>query len=197
MRSNNLSGGENQQERLSLDWVVGFTDGEGCFSVGVFRNDSLKLGYQVFPEFVLTQGAKSLKTLEAIQKFFGCGRIYENKRYDNHTENLYRYCVRDKSDLLENVIPFFEKNKLMTAKSEDFASFKQVLQLIKEKKHLTETGFEQIKQIASTMNHRKKRAIESPTTDTPESPTSDKIQSELYGDVEVIEEYSEITIKTI
>jgi hypothetical protein len=28
-------------------WVVGFVDGEGCFSVGVFKNKTLRLGYQV------------------------------------------------------------------------------------------------------------------------------------------------------
>jgi hypothetical protein len=38
MGSNNPGGAENQQERLiSLDWVVGFVDGEGCFSIGFVR----------------------------------------------------------------------------------------------------------------------------------------------------------------
>ena len=79
MGSNKLTSGENQQERLNPYWLVGFTDGEGCFSISIFKNKSLKSGFQIFPEFVLTQGAKSLDSLEKVQKFFNCGKIYENK----------------------------------------------------------------------------------------------------------------------
>jgi hypothetical protein len=37
----NVSGAENQQERLiRLGWVTGFVDGEGCFSIGFVRQPS-------------------------------------------------------------------------------------------------------------------------------------------------------------
>jgi hypothetical protein len=36
--SENLDSAENQQERLiELGWVIGFVDGEGCFSIGFVR----------------------------------------------------------------------------------------------------------------------------------------------------------------
>src|SRR5580693_4737340 len=45
MSSENPSGADNQQERLiTNDWLVGFVDGEGCFSCPVFRNRSMRLG---------------------------------------------------------------------------------------------------------------------------------------------------------
>ena len=44
-KSENPSGADNQQERLSADWVVGFVDGEGCFFVGINRQPSMKLGW--------------------------------------------------------------------------------------------------------------------------------------------------------
>ena len=157
MSSNNLTSGENQQERLNPYWLVGFTDGEGCFSVSIFKNKTLKSGYQVFPEFVLTQGAKSLETLEKIKEFFGCGRIYENKRYDNHRESLYRYCVRNKFDLFYKICPFFDKYPLETAKKNDYLLFKQVLEIIEKGEHLTETGFSKIQNISSRMNRMKPR----------------------------------------
>ena len=164
MSSKNLTSGENQQERLDKQWLVGFTDGEGCFSISIFRNDSLKFGYQIFPEFVLTQGAKSLEVLEKVKNFFGCGRIYENKRYDNHRENLYRYCVRNKTDLLEIICPFFDKNPLITAKKQDFELFKEGLNIIRDGRHLTNEGFNEILQISSRMNRQKPRSLESSQT---------------------------------
>src|SRR4030042_6006573 len=84
---------DNQQERLKIiGWITGYVDGEGCFSVAMIHNPRTKYGWQVFPEFVTTQGAKSTNSLKLLQRFFGCGRIFFNRRTDNHNESLYRYC---------------------------------------------------------------------------------------------------------
>ena len=108
MPSKKASRRDNQQERFeTIGWVVGSIDGEGCFSVSLHRNSTTKLGWQIMPEFVVTQGEKSLNVLKKLQSFFGCGRIFVNRRYDNHRENLYRFCVRSFIDLKERVIPFF------------------------------------------------------------------------------------------
>ena len=63
---------ENQQERLiRTGWVVGFVDGEGCFSIGFTRQPNrvnrkgYKTGYQVSHRFVVTQGSKSLPALKS------------------------------------------------------------------------------------------------------------------------------------
>jgi hypothetical protein len=46
--SDNLTGAENQQERLTTTgWVVGFVDGEGCFAASLFRSPKMALGWQV------------------------------------------------------------------------------------------------------------------------------------------------------
>lgn len=66
--SEKASSADNQQERLKFaNWIVVFVDGEGCFSVSIFKNKTSKIGYQVLPEFVVTQGAKSVHVLEEIK----------------------------------------------------------------------------------------------------------------------------------
>ena len=146
---------DNQQERLAIaNWIVGFVDGEGSFLISLFRNKTTKLGWQVFPEFVVTQGAKSLKTLEEIKIFFECGKVFINRRYDNHHENVYRFCVRSIKDLREKVVPFFEKHQLRTAKLEDFKKFTRVLVLMEKQIHLTVVGLEKIRAITLTMNRK-------------------------------------------
>ena len=144
---------DNQQERPEYKgWIVGFTDGEGCFSASVFRNKTSTLGWQIFPEFVLTQGISSRSALEEVQTFFGCGKIYINRRKDNHREDLLRFCVRARNDLMERIIPFFEEHPLRTKKQQDFEMFKKVVCMMNRKIHLTQTGFDQIKEIVSKMN---------------------------------------------
>ena len=156
--SNKSIGADNQQERLNFaSWIAGFADGEGCFSVAVIKNTTTKFGYQIFPEFVVTQGAKSLPALKKIKNFFGCGGIFVNKRYDNHNEYLYRYCVRSINDLESKIIPFFEKYQLQTYKQNDFVVFKKVVKMMKNKIHLNPQGRKTIIRLIETMNRKKRR----------------------------------------
>ena len=121
----------------------------------VIDDPTTRFGKQIFPEFVITQAQKSLNALEAIKKFFDCGTIVLNKRYDNHREHLYRYCVRSISELQEIIIPFFDQLPLKTYKQNDFVLFKKVVEMMSEKKHLEEDGWNEILEIASKMNRRK------------------------------------------
>src|SRR6185295_18083894 len=123
MGSDNLDGAENQQERLiELGWVIGFVDGEGCFSIGFVRQpggagrSGYRTGYQVAHEFSVTQGESSLASLRRLEEFFDVGMLVPNRRSDDHREHLYRYVVRRRQDLEERIIPFFKAHPLRTAK---------------------------------------------------------------------------------
>jgi hypothetical protein len=164
--SDNVTGdAENQQERLIefRGWVIGFVDGEGCFSIGLVRQPSranrggYKIGYQVSHDFVVTQGASSVESLREIQEFFGVGQVYINRRSDNHRENLYRYSVTRRSDLLETVIPFFRQYPLRTAKRYDFEKFAYCVELMAGGRHLTREGLAEIVEVMQTMNRKKPR----------------------------------------
>ncbi|OHA28566.1 MAG: hypothetical protein A3C08_02325 [Candidatus Taylorbacteria bacterium RIFCSPHIGHO2_02_FULL_47_18] len=155
--SKKLVGADNQQERLEIEsWIVGFTDGEGCFSASFIKNKTTKSGWQLFPEFVITQGAKSISALEAVQNYFQCGKIFVNKRYDNHNEYLYRYCVRSIKDLRDKIIPFFEKRKLKTYKARDFRIFARIVKCMSRMIHLKPKGMKRIAEMIEHMNRKKK-----------------------------------------
>lgn len=165
MGSDNPVGAENQQERLIelRGWVIGFVDGEGCFSVGFIRQPDrvgrrgYRTGYQVAHEFAVTQGESSIGSLETLREFFGVGQVVPNRRYDDHREHLSRFVVRKRSDLLEIVIPFFRDHPMRTAKQFNFAKFAQVVELVDRGRHLSPQGLIEIAQIAETMNRRKPR----------------------------------------
>ena len=131
MSSDNPAGAGNQQERPGIEqWVVGFVDGEGCFSISVVRNAGCLLGWQVQHEFSVTQAAPSRPALEVLQRVFECGYIIENRRTDNHRDQLLRFSVKRRSDLVRAVIPFFRRYPLLTAKQYDFERFCTVLSLM-------------------------------------------------------------------
>jgi hypothetical protein len=163
MCSDNPSGAGNQQERPGLEqWVVGFVDGEGCFSISVVRNHGCLLGWQVQHEFSVTQAAPSRSALELLQQVFGCGQIIENQRHDNHRHTLLRFSVKRRSELVSVVVPFFEEHPLVTAKQSDFEAFASVLRMMQAGTHLHEDGLRRIAAVTERMNRRaRSRFLES------------------------------------
>jgi hypothetical protein len=162
--SDKSDGAENQQERLRQQgWVIGFVDGEGCFSIGFIRQaggrgrSGYRTGYQVAHEFAVTQGAQSVSCLDELRRFFGVGQVLANKRYDNHREHLYRYVVRRRADLIGTIIPFFRAHPMHSSKQRNFEKFARCVELIDEGHHLTFEGLADIVEIAQTMNRQKPR----------------------------------------
>jgi hypothetical protein len=137
--------------RLEAQWVVGFVDGEGCFYIGVNIQPEMKTGYQVLPEFTVVQHERDVQLLYALKQFFGCGVVRQN-----HGDRM-AYRVRGVDHLQERVIPFFEKHPLKTKKHLDFIKFRKVLMMMQRNEHLTLTGIEKIRQIASEMNRGRER----------------------------------------
>jgi hypothetical protein len=165
MGSDNPVGAENQQERLiELGWVIGFVDGEGCFSIGFVRQSGgadrigYRTGYQVSHEFAVTQGAQSVACLHDLVAFFGVGQVIANRRYDDHREHLFRYVVRRRSELIDTIIPFFRAHPLRTSKLGNFEKFVTCVEMIDAGQHLTCDGLANIAEIAETMNRRKPRS---------------------------------------
>ena len=52
---------------LHPQWIVGFTDGEGCFSVSINKNITMKLKYQVLAEFVVVQHKNDIQILHSLK----------------------------------------------------------------------------------------------------------------------------------
>ena len=153
---------------MRIGWVIGFVDGEGCFSIGFVRQPDrkestrvrrgYKTGYQVAHEFAVVQGARSIHTLKELKSFFKVGAIYINRRHDNHKEDLYRYSVTRREDLLRVIIPFFEEYPLQTTKRKDFRLFARCVKLMSQGKHFTREGIIHIAMLTERMNHKKSRA---------------------------------------
>src|SRR3989344_8096731 len=71
--------GKEQIRRVKLhpQYVIGFIDGEGSFSVSIGKHKTLKRGLEVRPEFEIELRADDRDILERICITIGCGRIYD------------------------------------------------------------------------------------------------------------------------
>mmetsp|Transcript_30681 Transcript_30681/g.86759 ORF Transcript_30681/g.86759 Transcript_30681/m.86759 type:complete len:153 (-) Transcript_30681:9-467(-) len=131
---------------LQAQWVVGFVDGEGCFHVGINKNQSMTLGYQVLPEFTIVQHKRNIKILYAFKDYFGCGVVRQNHG------NRMCYRVRGHQNLLQKILPFFEQHQLKTTKQIDFLKFRRVVLMMDQNRHLSIEGLDQIRAIQNKMN---------------------------------------------
>ena len=103
------------------------------------------------------QGQRSLKALEKIISYFGVGKIYRNRRRDNHKEDLFMYKVTKREDLAKVIIPFFKRYKLYTSKLNDFMLFSKCVGLMQRNTHLVVEGMVEIARLTKKMNHKKSR----------------------------------------
>ena len=138
----------NISMNLDPQWVVGFVDGEGCFHIGINKNSGMTLGYQVLPEFTVVQHERDILVLHALKKYFDCGSV------DPNHGDRKAFRIRGYENSARCVIPFFEKHKLKTKKRIDFEKFREVILLMKDKKHLTLEGLSTIRKIADQMNRK-------------------------------------------
>ncbi len=133
--------------QLNAYFVTGFCDAESSFQVSVTRNKNSRLGWNVRLFFTIGLHSRDLALLLQIKEFLGCGYIVQN---DSQNEVSFR--VTSLEDLTNIIIPHFSNYPLLTQKAADFKLFIQVIELMKNKAHLTTEGLQEIINIKSSMN---------------------------------------------
>ena len=154
MFSKNAMSADNQQERLDINWIVGFVDGEGCFHISINKIDKMTLGWQVLPEFRIVQKKDDEQVLHKIQKYFGFGKVTLNREDKHGIRKEFR--VRGLKNLNE-LIQFFQKHPLHTStKKHNFETFSRIIQMMNNKEHLNREGLDKIAKMISKMNRKPK-----------------------------------------
>ena len=136
--------------KINPYWVSGFVDGEGTFYVGINKNDTMKVKFQVLPEFRIVQHERDIQLLYALKKYFGVGVVRVNH------DTRYELRIRSLEHINQFVIPHFDKYPLLTQKKFDFIKFKEIIKLMNNSEHLSVEGVKKIIAIASKMNRQDK-----------------------------------------
>jgi len=136
---------DSSKLELNPYYITGFTDGEGCFYVGLYSDSNYKTGYRVKACFQIGLHKKDLPLLEQIQSYFGVGKITKL------AAESVQFRVTSLEDL-NVIVNHFDAYPLLTDKQSDYLLFKEVISLMKEGKHLTSDGLNRIVSIKATLN---------------------------------------------
>lgn len=131
-------------------WIVGVVDGEGNFSVEIARNATMRLGYQVNLSFNITQHERNRIILDKCSDYFG-GKV-GGVRTNNKSTGVMMWRVRDRKQIRDIIIPFFDRYPLQGGKDLDYQDFRIVAGMMEQDLHLTADGLSTIRGIAAGMN---------------------------------------------
>jgi hypothetical protein len=144
MRSD--AGPRCSREFLSA-YISGYADGEGCFTVSISPRAKLLVGWEVRPSFSVSQNGDRAEVLHVIQVYFGCGSIRPDR-----SDKTLKWETRRLDDLVERVIPHFERYPLLSRKRLDFERFASICRLAAIGAHRTRAGLSGIVELAREMN---------------------------------------------
>lgn len=137
-----LNGGINT---LDPYYITGFADGEGCFSISIYKDSRMLTGWQVKPVFKISLHKRDRALLESIQKSLGVGKIYK------HGIDSLDYRVSSLKNI-RVVINHLDRYPLITKKLADYILFKQAVDMVQQKQHLTIEGILKLVSIKASLN---------------------------------------------
>ena len=124
-------------------WITGFFDGEGCFYINISIKSSNKK-YYVSPHVYIGLHKKDITILELIIKHLEVGRI--NYKHGSTSVQLDVGSLHEIETLMD------DKYSLVTKKKADFNLWKEIINIIQMKEHLTDEGLEKIVALKASMN---------------------------------------------
>jgi hypothetical protein len=145
----------NPDNGISPEWIRDFVDQHGQFEIEIVESKLEKISYhnkQIYLEFTIVRPkdastSTGLEALDAVQQFFGCGKIVE-------TENSFTYKLITRPSITGQIIPFFKQYPLKM-KEQEFMKFRIVNSLIKKKEYQTLEGIGKIEKVKAGKFHLK------------------------------------------
>ena len=148
-------------------WISGFVSGDSTFCVSIEKSNDNKIGHRVRLIFgtclhirdkaLLIGLANYFNLLEVFKQFdvdFNINALLAHSKYiyDSDKKETSLLQIKNYSDIVNKIIPFFNQYPILGVKSLDFSDFKKVAEIMNNKEHLTEAGFSKILKIVETMN---------------------------------------------
>ena len=141
-----------KKKRNIHEYISGYVDGEGCFSISFSKREKFLVGWETKPSFSVSQNEDRAQPLFLLQKILKCGFMRRD-----FSDKTLKFEVRSLNDLIRKVIPHFDKYPMVSNKQKDFQLFKQVCFLMHKELHKEKRGLQKIMNLAFQMNPSGKR----------------------------------------
>jgi len=128
---------------LQDDWLCGFTDSEGCFSVSISSSsNNFNICFDIAQNHI-----ENKYILDYLFLLFNVGRVYKHS-----SKKAYNYRVSGLKDLTK-LFPYFDNFPLRSKKLKSYILWKDIHKNLLNKNHLNSTLRESLKVLASKVNN--------------------------------------------
>ena len=133
-----------------LHWFAGFVDAEGNFNISLRNFDGNRYNSYILT-FQIGVHIDDINILNSIQKKLKCGHI-------SISGSRCNYFINDKDSLINVILPLFNFVKLNSSKYYDYLIFEKVVNLVKNKQHLSSKGKQEIIKYYLEMKNKNTRS---------------------------------------
>ena len=140
------------KNKIQPAFISGFVQADGVFHVDISRSKDYRLGVRVTPLLFLSQHINSINLLHEIKEYFNVGHITTNRNEANYIVNSF-------PKLKEVIIPHFDKFTLKSGKFESYVKFKEIINLMDKKAHLSADGLIKIIELSYDLNFGTQRKL--------------------------------------
>jgi len=115
---------KSDKMKLDPNYVAGFVAADGSFSITLPSLTGKSPNYDA--NFRIHQNIRDKSLIEKMIDVIGCGKIHV------FNDGMCNLAVRNKNELADLVIPFFDKYPLNVQKHSDFICFKKAVNILRK-----------------------------------------------------------------
>ena len=129
--------------------MAGFASGDSSFNIKISNSSTSISGKRVQLRFGIGLNIREKALIQSLAVYFG---LTDSEKFVYFYKDSVKFEIVNFSDIMNKIIPFFEKHPIQGKKNLDFIDFKEVARIIKSKGHLASEGFQKILEIKARMN---------------------------------------------
>ena len=111
------------------------------------KSSTHTLGTSTRLNFNITQHSRDAELIKGLVEYLGCGGYYSSSSL-----NSVEYRLSKNAEIIDKIIPFFDKYPLFGTKKLDFFDLKRAAVIVNNKDHLTAAGLKELLLIKAGMN---------------------------------------------
>lgn len=148
--STNVSNRNINDSYIDPWFITGIFDAESSFVVTILKNPRYKTGWNVQARVQIKMHEIDRALIENISKYFNNVGYISKPNEKNLT---VEFRVSTLKDLIETILPHFDKYPLKTKKHVDFLLFKNIVLLMENKEHSSLEGILKIVNLRASLNN--------------------------------------------